>query len=278
MNVYRWMVGHRTRVTYWSCTKFAGWVRKIFGVTKKPKAATSEEWGKWKRENDGKVGYWIAEEALDYIQDAFLFIPDVYHRIEIYIRNRYIDKPHYLDTKLKRGEWYEFDTRIIRGLFETLVDFVEIEKAHMQHLSEYWVEEEENKKRSWYQFGRGRKNKHTPSRDAGLKHLEWEIGLGEESPYQAATAKEIKELYLWWKDIRPNRPDPFVESGWSEYSEQEHKAGRGLFGPNVREKTEEERAHLTELSNKCAQLEEAYDAEDEEMLIRLIKIRKGCWT
>ena len=35
-------------------------------------------------------------------------------------------------------------------------------------------------------------------------------------------ATEQKRLYDWWKNIRPNRPDPNVESGWNEFCDRRH--------------------------------------------------------
>lgn len=280
--IYYWFVGSRTRITYWSCGDLAAWIRKISGVSEKPGAATSEGWGKWKNENVGKIGYWIAEEGLNYIQDTVMFVPDVYENCRVYIVNRYIDKPHYIDTKLEKGKWHEFDTRLLHGLFEMLVNFVEVEKAHWQHIG-FHLEDDENKK----------KHK-TPSREDGLAYLDWEIGLVYEEDqgvdseligqptHQAIAAKEIKELYLWWKDIRPNRPDPYDESGWSEHCKQERLDGRGLFeyteDKRTEEEIEEDKKRRSEIFDLLRKIEEDQEQEDTDMLIRLIKIRKKCWT
>ena len=263
-SIYYWLVGHKSRVNYWSCSKFADWLRSNTGVTKKLTAGTSQEWAQWKSDNAGKVGYWIAEELLDYIQDVFLFIPDVYHNAKVYVYNRWIDKTHYINTKLDKGKYYGFDTTLLHGIFEMLVDFVEVEKAQRQFSSRYFE---------------GDKTKYkTPSREAGIEYLDWEIGLGDDSPLQAEVAVEIKELYLWWKDVRPNRIDPMDESGWSAYCEKESIAGRGLFGCNTEEETEERRLQVRALLKELQRLEDKQDQEDTDMLIRIIKIRQHCWT
>lgn len=268
--IYYWFTGHPHRINYWSCSKFAERLRVFMGVTEKPFAETSEGWCRWKSENVGKLGYWVTEELLDNIQDMLLFVPDVYRNAKIYIYNRYIDMPHYIDTKLKKGQWHEFDTRMLNGIFEMLVDFVEIEKASRQISSDDY---NDPSKTAW-------EKDQTPSREAGLKYLDWEIGLSEEDGGigQAAAAAEIKELYLWWMDIRPNRVDPMEESGWSDHCEVERLAGRGLFGCNTEEKTKEDEERISAILKKMHELENAQDQKDTDMLIRLVKIRRACWT
>ncbi len=198
--LYYWMVGPQSRPDYWTCSKLSAWICKKTGVTPKPGAATAEGWHEWHTSNKEKFGYWLAEEGLDILQDIWLFIPDVYHRVKTYIVNRYIDRPHLLDTKLKPGRWYEFDTRLMHGMFEALVTFVEDEKAAMQR----WSSDEKFK---------------LPNAKKGIEYLEWEMTLVEEAPdkpegegkiltRQAKSAKETFELYNWWKNIRPMRKDP----------------------------------------------------------------------
>lgn len=274
MKLYYKLVGSKFRRNYWSCSKFADFIRKIFNVTPKPTSATMEGWDVWHAKNKSNVGYWVAEEGLDLIQDIFMFVPDVYHNARVYVKNRFIDKPHYLNTKLKKGDWYEMDTRILNGLFETLVDFVEIEKAHLQYVSEELrgcVDDEKRLIKRWKNpFVRSP----VPSRELGLRYLDWEIGLGDESPRQSEVAKEIKELYLWWKDARPSYQDVHDISGWSEWCKKRYESGECWWG----EKTDEEREQVRKILELNAELEQARHDEETEMLIRLIKIRKGLWT
>ena len=53
---------------YWSCTKFADWLRG----TAKLGAGTSEQWDEWRTTAQMKHNfrYWVAEEALDAIQNC----------------------------------------------------------------------------------------------------------------------------------------------------------------------------------------------------------------
>ncbi len=270
--LYYWMVGHRSRPEYWTCGGLAKWIRFEFGVTPKPHAATAEDWDAWHKANKAKFGYWLAEEGLDYLQDIWMFIPDVYRRVKYYIRNRYIDKPHYLDTKLKRGEWYEFDTRLLHGMFEALVDFVEDEKAAMFR----WTSDEKFK---------------LPNAEKGIEYLKWEMTLAEEKPddpdwhpvpEQAARAKETLDLYNWWKYTRPLRKEPFDAVGLSDWydkmAEKYDDADGTMWSTFSRKYSEEDEAEHKRLHDASIQEETRQYEEDSGMMIRLVKLRQDLWT
>jgi hypothetical protein len=118
-----------------------------------------EDWEKWRSEVKAKspIRYFIAEKLLNKIQDFFNFPKDIYNSIRHYIRNRFITKTHYLKTGLKPGVYHELDERILCGLFNELVDFVEVEQAWINYIS--------NDKK--YNFKNGR------SIESGLDHLKW---------------------------------------------------------------------------------------------------------
>jgi hypothetical protein len=44
------------------------------------------------------------------------------------------------------------------------------------------------------------------------------------------------------------------------------------------EKTPEEKERVSKMLDECHKIEQAYETEDEEMMIRLIKVRHGLWT
>lgn len=237
----------KSRINYWSCSKFADWI----SGTPKPFCLGLEEWDLW-HENAKKnhpVRYWIAEELLIKIQDLVNFPFDLIYTIRVYIRNRFIDQTHVLKTGLKSGEYYDLDTRILHGLFNELVDLVEIEYAHLSK----W----DNKKT--YKFVGGR------SIEAGMDYLKWACGLkysikdglrkgdkhiGQHTT-QAKSAQKVKELYLWWKS-RNQRPNPY-----DIFSNE--KDGPKYF-------------------LKIDKMEKEQYKEDNKMLIELIKIRENLWT
>lgn len=237
----------RARFDYWSCSRFADWIRG----TNKPFALELDEWDTW-RNNSKKHNsfrYWLAEEGLDFLQDIVNLPMDIYHTIYIYVRNRYIDKIHYIRTGLKPGTYYDLDWRILNGLFNELVIYVESELAHTMK-----AYEDRN-----YRFIKGR------CKQAGLDHLIWAGQLIMNEDYgvnpkdkdygkptnQAVVAKKVYDLYNWWTN-RDNRADPYTI-----YTKE--KDGKYYY-------------------RKIAKMENAYDDEDTQMLIELIKIRSYLWT
>jgi hypothetical protein len=94
---------------------------------------------------------------------------------------------------------------------------------------------------------------------------------------QAVKAQEILDLYTWWTTTYRNRPDAYEASGWSAYCEAKRIANSGKLSFSS-DKTPE----LKKMSNKALKLlhkiEADYEKEDEAMMIRLIKVRRGLWT
>lgn len=250
---------------YWSCSKFADWIRG----TAKPHAGTGEEWTNWENHAKTKrIRYWLAEDGLDFLQD-FLFWPiKRFNDFRFYFNNRWITQSHVLTSKLKRGEWYDYDTRLLHTVFDELVNFVEIELAWMNVV---FSEENQIKyKTPWYR--RFFKIRAWRNPESGLEYLDWASQLkydqswmdktdplyGQPTP-QALAAQEILKIYKWWKEERPKRPDPYDASGWSKYCDDIHNLKCNIL-------------------NTLHQMEQDQDDEDTEMLIRLIKIRHHLWT
>jgi len=273
------------RSTYWSCTKFADWIRG----TNKLSAATSEEWDEWRTTAQMRHNfrYWVAEELLDNIQGFFLYIPDRLNDVRYYVNNRWVSHSHQLTAHardIKPGQWQDVGHRILPCLFNELVDFVEIEQAWHTCI---WDEEARAKysppwwRRGWLRWRTWR------CPEAGLAHLDWAAtltnkefikeGEKEEPTYQAKAAKEIKELYVWWTVTYRNRPDPYEASGWTAACEAQRAANGGRLSfstskdPVLRKQSD--KAHKL-----LQKIEAAYEKEDEAMMIRLIKIRQSLWT
>lgn len=153
----------------------------------------------------------------------------MFRKIKYYIRNRWHRKTHVLPTGFKPGEYHDLRERLLYGCMEALVDFVEVEKAWMA-----FIGDDDNKIKL---------DLHGRNTEAGLGYLDWEMALTD-SPNQAAAAKEVAELYHWWKVDRPARPDPFDPNNYGSW----------------------------------ILIEDAQDEEDNAMLIRLMTIRLSLWT
>lgn len=275
---------------YWSCSKVA----KIILGLPKPSAATASEWKTWKKESKQKhpYRYWMAEEGLGYLQDFVYWPYNRFNDIRYYINNRWITKSHALTSHpsdIKRGNWQDLGYRILPCLFNELVDFVEIEQAYMNVI---WDNDARKKycvpwwRTSFFRWRTWR------CPEAGIEYLDWAASLTQtesegfydkNSPeygkptQQAVSAIEIKSLYAWWKEIYPNRPDPYEISGWNELRSNIRNSDDFLdmFDRNESqsEKDERKKVYL-----KIAEIEQQYEQEDEHMMIRLIKVRHALWT
>jgi hypothetical protein len=273
---------------YWSCTKFADWIR---GTTK-IKFGTGKEWGEWEKSAKEKypLRWWFAEEGLDKLQDVWLWIPERINDIRYYVNNRWVSKSHSLTAHprdIKPGRWCDVGNRFLPCLFNELVDFVEVEQAWHHVLWDKEARAIYNP--PWWRSGWLRwRSWRSPG--AGLAYLDWASslvcdetwGLEPSSPdygkptHQALAAVEIKALYTWWKEVYQNRPDPHDASGWTAYCNLRRDKGYALL--DQESGTIEEKQMAQEALDKCRQIEDAYEQEDEAMLIRLIKVRGSLWT
>jgi len=273
---------------YWSCSPFADWVRG----TPKGNAKTSEGWDEWRTEAERyhPVRYWLAEEGLSYLQDFITWPVRKIYDAKYYINNRFVTRTHSLTAHprdIRPGDWCDVSDRFLPCLFNELVDFVEVELAWW-HIA--WDEEARKKFKSpfwaygWFRWRTWR------CPEAGLENLEWQRklrwqenevgpdhkGLGELTP-QAVKAQEILDLYKWWTEVYPNRPDPHDASGWTAYCELSRLANGGKLSWSG-DKTPELKKASRLAHKELRKIEAAYEKEDTDMMIRLIKARHGLWT
>jgi len=279
------------RTRYWTIGPFADWLRG----TRSPGALTAEGWDDWNAMAKAKhpVRFWLADEGLRYLQDFVMWPVDQLYAIKYYINNRWVTKTHALTASpsdIPRGEWRDVGSRFLPCLFNELRDFVEVELAWW-HIA--WSDKAEKARYNapfwapgWFRWRSWR------CAQAGLDNLAWQMtcnnknytpeddpSYGELTP-QAHAAREIYELYKWWTEVYPNRADPYDASGWSQYCDdcrQEH--GTNSVWASLREPTNTElKARGDAASKRLREIEAAYEQEEEEMLIRLIKIRQALWT
>ena len=277
------------RSHYWTCSKFADWLR---GTTKL-KCGTGEEWHEWetRAKSAYPIRWWLAEEGLDYVQKFVYYIPDKLNDVRYYINNRWVSHSHALTAHprdIQPGNWSDVGNRFLPCMFNELVDFVEIEQAWHHCL---WSDEAKTEfevpwwRKGWLRWRTWR------SPEAGMAYLNWASTLTNaefldedkkhlaEPTHQAKAAKEIIELYTWWTVTYRNRPDPYDASGWTAYCEASRAANGGsLWGSLGGDKTPEMKKMSDKSLKLLQKIEKAYAKEDEEMMIRLIKIRESLWT
>jgi hypothetical protein len=273
---------------YWTSGKFADWLRG----TVSPVSLTHTGWKQWRKmaKEAHPVRYWLADDGLDYLQKVFYYIPDKLYELKYYINNRWVTHTHALRAHprdIVPGSWMDVGNRFLPCLFNELVDFVEVELAWWQIA---WADKEERAKynATWYATGWWRWRTWR-CRQAGLDNLAWQMTCDnrdytpEDHPnygeltQQAHNAREILALYTWWTEERPKRVDPMEASGWSAYCESKRQNGGSVL--DVLDDPEESaRIDTGPMHEKMNELDAKYEQEDEEMMIRLIKIRGALWT
>jgi hypothetical protein len=273
---------------YWSCSNFADWLRG----TNKPRSATSKGWREWNRaaKDAHPLRYWIVEEGLDLLQDFVTWPTRKIYEVKYYINNRWVTRTHALTAHtrdIQPGTWCDVGYRFLPCLFNELVDFVEIELAWWHIV---WDDQAKTEfkapfyARGWWRWRVWR------SRAAGLANLEWQRNLKNDAEWmdktdpdygkptpQAERAQEILELYKWWTVGRPLRRDPADASGWTEFcARRRREDGSHLW--DLEDRSEEERAESGRILDELHRLEQQYEQEDTDMMIRLIKVRYALWT
>jgi hypothetical protein len=235
-----------TRNPYWSLSKPAIFLRTLAGI-KKQTALSSQGWADHEKhcKEVAPFTYWITNDPLDYLQDVLWFIPDLLHSVKIFYKN-WKGKTHILSGGLEVGQWYDLCTRVNTCLFSELEAYIEKEKT--------------------------------------LAGLGWEKTLvySEEWGYdldhklygkptnQALAAIEQEAIYDWWKKNKDR--DFWKESGMEAcYAKDTAKM-------SVWEMVSEKNPEKDTCRKLEAELESQFKKEEEEMLIRLIKIRDSLWS
>ena len=245
-------------------------LRKAFGITK-PNALEMGGWKKWEDETKAAypIGYFLTETLDEWFWDTWYFIRTPYKKAEdfFYYRRKRFDR---IETGLDPTKFWDAEERMLHGIFNMLVEYVEVERA----FSMCYYDKEAAQK---YGFSKWRKFR---SAAAGLAYLEWETGLviteNETSDpeevgtrlRQAIDAEVIRDLYLWWTKTRPARLDPYAESGYDTFVEK-----HGHFMDSS-----EPTGERMDCMDKINAIEQRNYDEDTEMLTRLIKIRNTIWS
>jgi hypothetical protein len=199
----------------------------------------------------------------EFIEDRIFDIKYSFSDIKYWIAHRTYDKYHVVRTGLPVG-YSDTVEKMLHANFTMLIDFIEVEKAWMNHICHKTPHPF-----PWWQ----RKFRKFRSAPDGLDYLYWECHLDVSAVghSQREAAIEQRELYRWWTDIRLNRDDPDEVSGWKALFESRGDAIPFADGPRLNK----EMMKALKISSK---IEARYAKEDEAMLIRLMKIRLSLWT
>lgn len=235
------------RAGYWSSSKLSHWLRTKAGLDN-PGALSCEGWAEHEKQSKATAPFinWVTDEFFDKMQRWVMFPSDCLYSVKVFYRN-WKDKSHVLEGGFEVGQWIDRCTRFNTCLFYELEKFIEREKSY--------------------------------------ETLNWEIGLvydegwgysPEDECYgkptsQALAAMEQKRIIDWWKKNKDR--DFFKESGLSDCYSFEH--GDSFWESYSKMKDNPEQNACRE---KERELESKFKEEEEEMLIRLIKIRDTLWS
>lgn len=217
-------------------------------------ARTAEEWIDYKEFGKKEHPYlykvykclydfeiWLSVRYRRYVEDPY------YH-----LKNRLVRKSHLIDTGLKRGQWYDTDTRILHGMMEELVRFIEIEKDGYP-----WELKELEKKR-----------KGEPNEIDGEPDNEYD-GMNESQWRDMKTAWEV---YTWWKKYPERRKmvDDMLDHTLRDKSKEND------IMTFMADKTYKKHNDIVRQNRLDA--EEKLTKEESIMLKKIIDIRGSLWT
>jgi len=208
-------------------------------------ALTAQGWNDWaKIEKNSPSRYFLANTVPDFILYKLLNPISKLDDLLWKFKWRYVKKHQYniIRTELEPA-YYDQDTLLLYGMFAVLCSYVE----------------------------------------EGREHLEWSAFSGECKGSQEDNAKEALFLYDWWKTNYNKRPDEYEISGVSACHEEHDKilkelgeddlmAGFTDIGMTKDLLKKRDIAH-----KKLQKIEKNWVKEEEEMMLRLVKIKKSMW-
>jgi hypothetical protein len=281
---------------YSNDSKLINYIRERWFKIDKPVALVLGGWEAWYNElrRTRPVAYFITEGLPRVYDRVITRLQQPWTTFRKRMGNRFIYGTHVLHTGLEVGQWHETDVRLMYGMMTAVQDFVEIECA-WHHCAIDPV------KRKIHNMPRWRlRIPFVSSRDklrnaaCGLEYLALTTGfdrMGADNDPQEATdfdsAREVMIIYTWWTQVWPNRPDSTTAAGLDQFIEEVNakyndENSRSLVYSRFMHRfsmyTTEEQNRYRELSLISNQIREQYEAEDTEMLMRVVKIRHWLWT
>jgi len=227
------------------------------------------------------IRYWLMDTVPDWfgLQKALW-----YDRPRDWLRYRTYNRYHRVSTGLEPG-WNDVDNQMLYVSFTMLVNFIEVEKAHMMS----WTDGVELNQKWWQKgpFDNWR------SSELGLQHLEWEMKLTydreqygdglDPAKYdtptpQAEAAKEQYELYKWWTVDRPARVDCMDGSGLTAYYDARDSRADETILDIMADVGKNRTPEFIAMMHESTSIEERHEAEDVAQLVRLVKIKASLWT
>lgn len=254
--------------------KFKSWMRY-----NPPAAADADYWVSFDEEfkENAPVRYFFTKGKF---RTVWWKVKHFFENIIDWFRYRTVARYHVVDSGLPPNYW-DVPELMLYTNFNLLVRYVEDECSALGIWGSENKQERKNLlgwRRHFPYFIRRHLGKDKEfAKKYGLEHLDWEISLDAEyDQHQAEVAKEVKTLYLWWTEERPNRKE--LESPVMDMIADPDTHMFKLFSSKWREENPVLHQQWQEYCEQAGKLDEEWRKEDEEMLIRLMKIRLCLWT
>lgn len=112
------------------------------------------------------------------------------------------------------------------------------------------------------------------------KERPFEVTDYEHDEYHRKIGYEIQDLYFWWTVVRPARVDPLDAIDCEKLSPMftpDPDSGGFIFGIPEERRTVKDREWYKAL-DESRDLDDVWNKEDEDNLIRLCRLRRKLWT
>lgn len=242
-----------------------------------------KHWMKYHPEEIGSDDYWV-EFDKEFARNApirYFFMEGAFNSFQLKIKffiqrkiewtlYRTINRYHVVDSGLK-PDYHDIPELILHTNFNLLVHYVE---KKLPSLHVWGDREKQNNLYGWKRYfprfiRRHLKYNRKYSIKYGLDHLDWEMSLTGDVNFQAEDATEIKKLYTWWVEQRPTRklPESPLDSVSTDHIFE-------FISEKWKEENPELDAEWKKYCEETRKLEIEWSEEDEQMLIRLMKVRE----
>jgi len=151
--------------------------------------------------------------------------------LKYYLKNLIFRRHHIIKTGLKKGQWYDTDTRMLYGMMNMLVSYIEDEKP--------------------------------------FEIIEW-----DEDDTHRNVKEEILAIKEWWDNYHNREAEIGIAlHDWHEEKFSGCEGDEWLKRINSKDTDEQKR-----LFDRHEELKKKLFEEEQDMLIRLVKIRRFLWT
>jgi hypothetical protein len=177
---------------------------------------------------------------------------------------------------LKRGQWYDTDTKMFEAMFTLLCEYVENECAHMELMDTKKYSLWTRLRHRWLP----RKFRKTLSRQLGLANLDWMASVEDAPQHQVDMSQMTKDLYLWYNDEYPQMQDPYetvIDPQFIFVDEDNNPTNDFVSSTSTRQM---HRFHpdYRDMLDTLNAMEEAQHKTIDMKLEDLLAVRRSLWT